>query len=60
MQPSDEEKPLVARKRIKSDDDIPFAWRNIVLVDRRSHAGRVIARIRQDTEVKGGSLENRG
>ena len=34
------------------EGEIPFAWRHIVLVDRKSNAGRVITKIKQESEIK--------
>ncbi|GHV03260.1 hypothetical protein FACS1894211_15850 [Clostridia bacterium] len=53
----DADKNILPRSAIKDDDDVPFAWRHIVLVDRHSHAGRVLAKIKRGTEVKSGPLE---
>jgi len=53
----DPNKNILPRSAIKEDEDVPFAWRHIVLVDRRSHAGRVIAKIKRGTEIKSGPLE---
>ena len=42
------------------NDDIPFAWKHIVLVDKRSHAGRVITKIKQEIETESKNLEKKG
>ena len=39
------------------NDDIPFAWKHIVLVDKRSHAGRVISKIKQEIRSESRNLE---
>ena len=41
------------------EENIPFAWRHIILVDKRSHAGRVISKIKQDIK-SGKDLEKKG
>ena len=43
-----------------SDDDIPFAWKHIILVDKRSHAGRVITKIKQEMKSENRNLEKKG
>ena len=50
-------KNILSRSVIMGDDDVPFAWRHIVLTDRRSYAGKVLAKIKRGTEIKGGTLE---
>ncbi len=41
------------------DDDIPFAWKHIILVDKSSHAGRVMAKIKQDLKSSNKNLEKK-
>jgi hypothetical protein len=53
---ADANRNILPRNTIK-DDDVPFAWRHIVLVDRHSHAGRVLAKIKRGAEPKSGPLE---
>ena len=50
-------KNILPRSAIMDNEDVPFAWRHIVLVERRSHVGRVLAKIKRGTEIKGGPLE---
>jgi len=42
------------------NDDIPFAWKHIILVDKRSHAGRVISQIKQEIASENRNLEKKG
>ena len=42
------------------NDDIPFAWKHIILVDKKSHAGRVISKIKQEIETENKNLEKKG
>ena len=41
-------------------DDIPFAWKHIILVDKRSHAGRVITKIKKEMRSENKNLEKKG
>lgn len=42
------------------NDDIPFAWKHIILVDKKSHAGRVITKIKQEIKSENRNLEKKG
>lgn len=42
------------------EDDIPFAWKHIILVDKHSHAGRVITKIKQEVKSENKNLEKNG
>lgn len=52
--------PAFPRSIMKRDEDIPFAWKNIVLVDKRSNAGKIMSKIKQEAETKSRMPEKNG